>query len=328
MNTDQYIQHIEKTYPGRIKINEPLSSHTTFKIGGPADIFFEAKTSQELITGIREARKSDVPVIIIGGGSNILVGDKGVRGIVIKNATNSITTKAIKGEMSHGSIEGTVFVEADSGVSFNRLVRYSIDEGLQGIEMHLGLPGTVGGAVYQNSKWTKPMGSIGEVVHQAQILTPKGEIKVVPSSYFQFGYDYSAIQETKDVVISVLFSFKKDSKERLWHIADTSIGYRKETQPQGVFTAGCIFKNITKSLSITKSLPDFTTSAGFLIDHSGLKGEKIGGAQISTVHANFIINTGGARAADVIQLIDRAKEQVKRQFGIELEEEIQRIGEF
>jgi UDP-N-acetylenolpyruvoylglucosamine reductase len=328
MNYDQLLRVIEKKYPNRVKRNEPMASHTTFKIGGPADLFIQASTTQELIDCIRETRKFQLPLFIIGGGSNILVADKGIRGVVIKNATNTITTKAIKGEISHGIREGRVYIEADSGVAFNRLVRYTIDEGFSGIEMHLGLPGTVGGAVYQNSKWTKPVGYVGDVVYQAEILTPKGELITVPSQYFQFGYDQSSIQETKDIVITVTFSFKRDTKERLWDIADASIEYRKVTQPQGVFTPGCIFKNISKSLSIAKSLPDYTTSAGFLIDHSGLKGEKVGDAQISTVHANFIINTGHACASDVIQLIDRAKEQVKRQFGIELEEEIERIGEF
>jgi UDP-N-acetylenolpyruvoylglucosamine reductase len=328
MNYGQFLDEIQKKYPNSVTLNEPMASHTTFKIGGPADIFFEAKTTQEFIDVIRDARKSNIPLFVLGGGSNILVGDKGIRGLVVKNTANSITTKAMKGGISHGVVEGQVFVEADSGVSFNRLVRYTIDEGLQGIEMHLGLPGTVGGAVYGNSKWTKPAGSVGEVVYQAQILTPTGELKIVPASYFQFAYDKSLIQATKDIVINVIFSLKKDTKERLWQIADDSIGYRKETQPQGVFTGGCVFKNISKSLSITKCLPDFTTSAGFLIDHSGLKNESVGGAQISAVHANFIINTGKAGASDVIQLIDRAKERVKRQFGIELEEEIERFGEF
>lgn len=328
MNYDQLLRVVQKKYPNRVKRNEPMALHTTFKIGGSADLFIEATTAQELIDCICETRKFQLPLFLIGGGSNILVGDKGIRGVVIKNATNTITTKAMRGGVSHGMVGGQVFVEADSGVSFNRLVRYTIDEGLQGIEMHLGLPGTVGGAVYQNSKWTKPTGFVGDVVYQAQILTPTGELKIVPATYFQFGYDQSSIQKTKDIVITVTFSFKRDTKERLWEIANASIEYRKVTQPQGMFTAGCIFKNISKSLSIAKSLPDFTTSAGFLIDHSGLKGEKVGEAQISSVHANFIINSGHARAADVIQLIDRAKEQVKRQFGIELEEEIERIGEF
>jgi len=328
MSNDQFVQVIENLYPNRIKRNEPLASYTTWKIGGPADLFFNAQTTEELVRSIEEARRISLPVFVFGGGSNILIGDKGIRGLVVKNSTSKIVTRGVKGEKIGGISSELVYIEADSGVPFNRLVRYTIDEGLRGIEMHLGLPGTVGGAVYMNAKWTHPEGYVGDVVYQAEILTPATELKIVPQSYFQFSYDKSSIQKTKDIVTKVIFSLKKDEKKRLWDVANASIQYRKETQPQGVSTAGCVFKNISNEISIAKNLPDFTTSAGFLLDHCGMKDAQIGDAQVSSVHANFILNRGHARASDVIQLIDRAKEQVKRQFGIQLEEEIEHVGEF
>jgi len=196
------------------------------------------------------------------------------------------------------------------------------------LEMHLGLPGTVGGAIYMNSKWTHPEGYVGDVVYQAEILNSKNEQQVVPKSYFQFGYDSSLIQKTGDIVLRVVFALRQGDKEKLWESANAAIAYRRESQPQGVLGPGCTFRNITKAQAMTAATPQGTTSAGFLIDHAGLKGVTIGGAQISPVHANFIINRNKATAADVIQLISRAKEQVKRQFGVLLEEEIVRIGEF
>lgn len=312
----------------RVKENEPLAKYTTFKIGGPADLFYEAKTQKELVTAIREAHSLGIPGFILGGGSNILVGDRGIRGLVVKNSTSAITIKGVKGVVSAGKTAGQVFVEVDSGVITNKLVRFTIEEGLAGLEMHLGLPGTVGGAMFMNSKWTHPEGYVGDVVYQATILTPAGELKAVPKSYFQFGYDQSSIQKTEDIVINVVFGLKQDNRERLWQIANESIAYRRQTQPQGVFSPGCTFKNITKAQAIALVTPGYTISAGFLIDHAGLKGFRVGDAQISPVHANFIINLGSATALDVVELIETARRKVKEQFGVVLEEEIVRVGEF
>ena len=326
MNTESYEQ-LTAAFPGKIKRNEPLASHTTFKIGGPADLFFEAQAKDELVDIIRRGRELELPIFLLGGGTNILISDKGIRGLVIKNNCRHIITRAIHGSVQNGKVVRRVFVEAETGAIFNMLVRYTIDEGLAGLQMHLGLPGTVGGAIFMNSKWTKPISYVGDAVYQAEILTPKGEVKTVPQKYFHFGYDTSIIQKTHDIVLSVTFDLHKDDKEHLWSEANESIGYRQTTQPQGVFTAGCTFKNVSKAKVLALGLPKEATSAGFLIDHAHLKGVTVGDAQISPVHANFIINHGKASASDVIELIDRAKEQVKKQFGVTLEEEIIRVGE-
>lgn len=308
--------------------NVTLASYTTLKIGGPADFFFEAKTMEELAEAICEARKLGLPVFVLGGGTNILIGDRGIRGLVIKNSTDRIAIAGAKGTFESGQNKGTVFVEADSGVIMNKLVRFTIEEGLSGIEMQLGLPGTVGGAMYMNSKWTKPEGYVGDSVYQATILTTKGEVEVVPRSYFQFGYDKSSLQESHDIVLRVVFALKRLPKEKLWEVANSVMSYRRETQPQGVKSPGCTFRNITKYEAISIPTPNHTTSAGFLIDHAGLKGMRLGDAQISPVHANFIINLGKATARDVVELIEKARTQVKKQFGVRLEEEIVRVGEF
>jgi UDP-N-acetylenolpyruvoylglucosamine reductase len=322
------IEQFTKLFPDRVRTEELLARYTTFKIGGPADLFFEAKTTEELVAAVLGARKLNIPVFVLGGGTNILIGDKGIRGLVIKNNTAKIAMRGVKGERVDGQDKRTVYVEADSGVVLNKLVRHTVEEGLAGLEMHLGLPGTVGGAVYMNSKWTHPDGYVGDVVYQAEILTPQNEITLVPKSYFRFAYDTSALQTSDDIVTKVIFALVADEKYRLWAIANESIGYRRQTQPQGVMSAGCMFRNIGRAESIARSLPNQTTSAGFLVDHSGLKGAVEGDAQISPVHANFVVNRGKATASDVLQLIDRAKEQVKKQFGVTLEEEIIRVGEF
>jgi len=327
MMQDAYNTLIE-AYPNRIRTDEPLARYTTFKIGGPADLFFEAKTAEELVSVVRTARRLSIPTTVIGGGSNILIADGGIRGLVVKNGTGRIALAGFRGAYHEGASKGRVYVEAESGVIMNTLVRFTVDEGLSGLEMQLGLPGTVGGAVYMNSKWTHPEGYVGDALHQATILTGTNETCTVPRSYFRFGYDTSILQRTKDLVITAVFSLRQANKEELWEIANNSIRYRRETQPHGVLSSGCIFRNITTSQAMTIATPNYTTSAGYLLDRAGLKDTRVGDARVSPVHANFIINTGRASASDVIELIESAREAVKAKFGVELKEEIIRMGEF
>lgn len=300
--------------------NEPLGKYTTFKIGGPADYFYDAKTVDDFVSAILLGRKRNLPIFILGGGSNILIGDRGVRGFVIKNSTGAIRMKGMRGTVTGGAAKKSlVFVEADSGASFNSLVRFTVEEGLAGLEMHLGLPGSVGGAIFMNSKWMHPVSYVGDVVYQAEVLTPDNKRKIVPAS---------RIAKTHDILLKVVFTLRADTKERLWKIANDSIAYRRETQPQGVPSAGCAFKNISEAEAMVASTPNHTTSAGFLIDHAGCKGMHVGGAYVSDVHANFIINKGAATAADVVQLIELVRAKVKGKFDVILEEEIIRVGEF
>lgn len=322
------LQELKKTLGDRVKENEPLGKYTTFKIGGPADYFYDAKTVEELESSIKIARELNVPIFLLGGGTNILIGDKGIPGLVIRNSTRGIAIRGAKGSRMKGESQGLVFVEAESGVVMNQLVRFSVEEGLAGLEMQLGLPGSVGGAVYMNSKWTHPTGYVGDAVYQAKILTPKNEVKTVPQSYFQFAYDTSILQKTNDVVLSVIFALRRSTKENLWKIANESVLYRHETQPQGVHSPGCTFRNVSEAEALSIPTPNHTTSAGFLVDHAGCKGMHVGDAWVSDLHANFIINSGAATARNVVQLIDKIRAKVYAQFGVTLEEEIVRVGEF
>lgn len=324
----QIFDALKQTLGDRVKADELLAAYTTFKIGGPADYFYIARTSDELAAAVSAGRKLHLPIFILGGGSNILIGDKGIRGLVIRNLSSHIGIKGIKSAGRGTDHTKIVYVEADAGVPINKLVRFTVDEGLAGLHMHLGLPGTVGGALFMNSKWTHPEGSVGDVVYQARIVTGDGEEQIVPKSYFHFAYDSSSLQKNNDIVVSVVFALTGDEKDRLWKIATDSITYRRETQPQGVFTAGCTFRNLSKIDAMTHATPNLMTSAGYLIDHAGMKNISVGDAVISPVHANFIVNRGKATASDVVKLIEMAREKVYRQFGVRLEEEILRVGEF
>lgn len=318
----------KNTFGDAVKEHVILAPFTTFKIGGPADLFIETRTIGDLVAIITCARKFEIPITFLGGGSNILISDRGIRGLVIRNLASKISMIGLKGSVSSEKSTREVYVEAESGASMNKLVRFTVEEGLSGLEMHLGLPGSVGGAVYMNSKWTHPVGYVGDAVYQSRILTNDGDVKIVPRAYFHFGYDSSILHKTHELVLSVVFLLKKEEKDSLWVKANESIAHRRSSQPQGVFTAGCTFQNLSESDAITFQTPEHTRSAGYLIDHAGMKGIKIGDAAISPVHANFIVNIGKASASDVLQLMKSIKEKVFSQFGVTLKEEIELLGEF
>jgi len=333
-NTFTYISMNKKydelkiQFQGKIKEQEILAPFTTYKVGGPADLFYTATTADELVSIVRAARTLDIPFFILGGGSNILVGDNGFRGLVIKNATSGIALKGVKGTVHGDNTKSLVYVEVDTGVPMNRLVRFTIEEGFAGLEMHLGLPGTVGGAVAMNSKWTRPVASVGDCVHQGIILTSDNEVRQVSVGYFHFSLGKSSISIHGDILLRVIFALQKCDTESLWKSANESIEHRRLTQPQGVRTAGCVFRNISLADAIRFQTPNKTQSAGYLLDASGCKGMKVQGAEVSTIHANFIVTGSRTTAGDVVELIDQMKKIVKKKFGVTLKEEIIRVGDF
>jgi UDP-N-acetylmuramate dehydrogenase len=325
---NQLYEPLKQLFKDKLKEMEPLALYTTYKIGGPADLFYSANTSEELISIVTQARILKIPFFILGGGSNVLISDSGFRGLVIKNNTGTITIRGMKGNMKGVAKKSTVYLEADSGVPMNKLVRFSLEEGLSGLEMHLGLPGSVGGAVYMNSKWMKPVGFVGDVIHQATVLTENNQLKQVEKEYFHFSYGSSILQKNSDVLIRVVFALVEEDKDILWARANDSVEHRKATQPQGVRTAGCVFKNITAADALNFGTPDHATSAGYLLDKAGCKGLSVGGAEVSKQHANFITTHKEAKASDVIELIHIMKQNVKHTFGVTLKEEILLVGEF
>lgn len=319
MGVDKFQKLEEEFGQGRVKVDEPLSRHTTFQIGGPADFYFEANTVEELIEAVKVAEELKIPYFILGGGSNLLASDKGFRGLVIKNKSSRIKILKVRGKIGMG-MGGTkmdvkdVLVEADAGVPFNQLVRFTLEEGLAGLEEFLGLPGTVGGAVTVNAHWRDKR--IQDFIVSKKFLND-------------------------DILLSAVFDLKKADKDLLWDKAQQVLEYRQKKHPTGA-SAGCIFKNIQKSEAVRIGTPNFTTSAGFLIEAAGLKGVKIANVQISPIHANFIVNLstdplrreasktglGGGKASDVLKLISLIKKKVKEKFKVDLKEEIVKMGEF
>jgi UDP-N-acetylmuramate dehydrogenase len=294
----------------RVLANAPLAPLTTFKVGGNADWLITIRSADEIARAIRIARDHRVAVTVLGGGSNVLVADEGVAGLVIR----------IHGGEVRQIDDATV--RADAGVTINGLVRWTIAHGLAGVEAWAGTPGTVGGAVYGNAHFRGRL--VSELVKSVTLLSPMGQWTTVPSAHMEFGYDYSRLHRTREIVVAADFNVTHGDPDRLRDTARESLAFRKRTQPLEKSSAGCIFQNPDPQRDrVPEGIP---LSAGALVDRAGMKGAALGAAHVSTRHANFIVSDGGASASEIARLIERCRAEVRRQFGVELRDEIVRLG--
>lgn len=324
---DKYLQALQIAFgEQRIRSNEPMSAHTTFKIGGAAQYYIDVSTIDDLVKAVTLAHKLSIPVFVFGGGSNVIVADAGIKGLVIKNNCRKFEVASVVGKVKNQKIGvEKALVYAESGVIMNQLVRFTIEEGYGGLQYQLGLPGTVGGAIYMNSNWPKEGAYVGDYLYRARLLTKEGEIKEVDQSYFRFGYDASILQQSGEIVLSVVFMLTPQDKKKLWEKAMEALEYRSKSQPKGS-SAGCTFRNISVVEALHIPTPQQVRSSGFLIDKVGLKGKRIGDAMISDMHANFILNMGQAKAEDVLALVDLVKQEVQNKFHVQLHLEVKKVG--
>lgn len=297
----------------RVRRDVPLAPMTTFKVGGPAEAFIETHSEQEIIDALKIAYAAGAKVTVLGGGSNVLISDHGVRGLVIRPRGGAV------------SPVGDDLVRADAAVTINGLVRWTINRGYAGLEAWAGTPGTVGGAIYGNAHWKGT--NIGDLVESVRLARPDGKLLQVPADRMEFEYDYSRLKHTGEVVLWAAFRVAPGADSNaLREVARESLAFRKRTQPLESPSAGCIFMNPDR---VRDKVPDgIPPSAGALVDRAGLKGVASNGARVSPTHANFIINDGSATAADIRTLIERCRAAVKDQFGVMLRNEIVYLGEF
>lgn len=305
-----FAEAIAGRFGARVQREASLASLTTFKVGGAADYLLSADTVDELADAVRIAYEHSVPVTLVGGGSNLLIADAGIRGLVIR---------VHRGEVHKISDEA---IRADAGLTINGLVRWTITHGLSGLEAWAGTPGTVGGAIYGNAHFRGR--NISEYVLQVRVMDRRGEVHDVPAGEMEFAYDYSRLHQTREIVVAADFRVGTGETEKLRAIARDSLAYRKRTQPLALPSAGCIFQNPDPSRDAVPA--DIPCSAGALVDRAGLKGVRSGGARVSPTHANFIVNDGGATATDIRELIDRCKQEVRERFGVLLREEVVTMG--
>lgn len=297
-----------ENFKGEIRLNEPMSRHTSFRIGGPADVFAVPRDRSDLSLLIRETAARKLPVFILGAGTNLLVRDGGLRGVVISMERIS----GIKEERRYRSIGGMYcVVRVEAGAMLPRLLGFAAERGLSGLEFAAGIPGTVGGAVCMNAGTSK--GEIGDVIDSVTMLSPSEEV-IKTREEMEFGYRRASIP-AGHVVVEARLVLRLDDTERIKVRVQDILKRRQQTQPITLPNAGSIFKN------------PLDEAAGRLIEKAGLKGAAVGDAEVSERHANFIVNKGGAKAGDVIRLMEMVQARVLEVHGVRLEPEIKIIGE-
>lgn len=298
--------------PANLRLHEPLGQYTTFRIGGPADLFYEATGDDDLAIAVTSARELGIDYFVLGLGANILVGDKGFRGLVIRNT----------GSAFEFSGEGRLRVE--SGAVMAKLIPEAVERNWSGLEHYVGIPSTVGGAVWQNLHFLSPAPErertmfIAEVVESCELLGSKGERTIVPAAAMEFGYDTSILHQGSDVALAVTFRLNAGDSSVMHRVMQENLSWRGGKHPWLEYhpSAGSIFKKIEG------------VGAGRLVEQVGLKGFRLGGAQISHIHANIMVNLGGATARNVRDLISLAQTKVAEQLGHRLQPEIGFIGQF
>ncbi len=300
---DDFFTQLQKVIAApRLLLDEPMSKHTTFRIGGPADYLVLPASAREVAAVLVIAREYGMPVTILGNGSNVLVRDKGIRGLVLK-------FDATMGSITHN---GTT-VKAGAGASLGDVARYAAGHGLTGLEFAVGIPGSIGGAVFMNAGAYE--GEIGCVVAAVTAVTPDGRLQRFGHVDIRFGYRDSIFQHNGCIICEVELALAAGDDATIDEKMTEYTSRREAKQPIEMPSAGSTFKRP----------PGYF--AGTLIEQAGLKGYKIGGAQVSGKHAGFIVNAGGATAADVLALIKEVQRQVLERFGVKLQPEVRIFGE-
>lgn len=287
----------------KVLINELMSNHTSFKIGGPADIMILPDSSDQIEEVMKYFVSSNIPYMVMGNGTNLLVSDKGIRGVVIKIYNN----------MESFSVDGE-FIEFEAGMLISKASKIALQNSLTGLEFAEGIPGTIGGAVTMNAG--AYIGEMSMVVDETQFIDSNGKIVTVKGKEHDFSYRTSIIQKTKGIVLKTRLKLQNGDRDKIKELMDDFNFKRRDKQPLEWPSAGSVFKRPKGHF------------VGKLIDDCGLRGYSIGGAKISDKHSGFIINTGNATCKDVLELIKHIQSTVKDKFSVDLEPELRIIGDF
>lgn len=285
-----------------LREHEPLSRHTTFRIGGPVNLMALPRTKKEAAVTVKAAADAGIDPFFLGKGSNLLVSDDGISGFVIKYVSGVDNICHKTGEI----------IDADSGVSLSQLAVFAMEEELSGLEFAHGIPGSLGGAVFMNAGAYE--GEMSQIVTEVDCVTKTGEVEQISASHLDFGYRNSIFSDENRLILGVRLRLKKGSREQIQEKMADFMERRRAKQPLEFPSAGSAFKRPPGQF------------AGALIERCGLKGERIGGAQVSQKHAGFIINTGGATCDDVLRLMRKVRETVYKETGVSLESEIRMLG--
>ncbi len=286
-----------------VKLQEPMSRHTTFRIGGPADFYLCPHSTKEVQVIVEICKEENLPYFVLGNGSNLLVSDKGYRGVVIQLWKNfsDITVK-------------DCCIQAKAGALLSKVAAEALEAGLTGMEFASGIPGTIGGAAFMNAGAYG--GEMKDIIKSVKVLDTQGEVRVLPKEELKMGYRTSIVKEKGYTVLCVELELSKGNREEIRNTMEDLKERRTSKQPLEMPSAGSTFKRPEGYF------------AGKLIMDSGLRGFSVGGAQVSEKHCGFVVNKGGATAMDVLNLIREVQRRVKEQFGVDLETEVRFLGEF
>lgn len=287
---------------GNIKVDEPMKNHTSFKVGGPTDILVSPVSVSQLSQILKLCKKENVPILVMGNGTNMVVSDKGIRGVVIKIYDN-LNEFCVKDDT----------ITAYGGILLSRISNVAYENSLTGLEFASGIPGTLGGAVTMNAGAYG--GEMKDVVIETEYMDRNGEIKIVRGEEHHFGYRTSFIQKQSGIVIKSLMKLKKGNRQEIKALMDDLTKRRQDKQPLEMPSAGSVFKRPEGYF------------AGKLIEDCGLRGYRMGGAEVSNKHCGFIINSGDATSKDIMDLIKHIQGTVKTKFGVDLQTEVRIIGE-
>lgn len=304
MISDAVIKALEKfVRPESIHIQESMAAHTTFRVGGPADCLVEIENTEQLLKVRKYLSLVEIPYIVLGNGSNVLVSDEGYRGIVLQ----------IGNRMSEILVDGSS-IRVQAGALLSQVAHTALENGLTGMEFASGIPGTVGGGVVMNAGAYG--GEMSQIVKSVTVVNTEGELMVLDNESMEFGYRYSTIRNQSFVVTEVVFELQSGDKKTIKSRMEELAVKRREKQPLEYPSAGSTFKRPEGYF------------AGELIMNAGLRGFRIGGAKVSDKHCGFVVNAGGALAADVMDVIREVQERVKEKFHVELEPEVIFLGKF
>ncbi|WP_432643523.1 UDP-N-acetylmuramate dehydrogenase [Acidaminococcus sp.] len=297
-----FLSFLEKAFPGQFQINAPMAQYTTFRVGGPADILVSPGSQDEVRTLFAAIQAEQVPCTILGNGSNVLVLDKGIRGVVLKLGN------ALKGLFIEGNR-----IQVEAGVLLSRLAAAAADAGLTGLEFASGIPGSLGGAILMNAGAYG--GEIGNLVRTVTVMDPGGRIRILNRKQMDFRYRHSVVMETGDIILSATLELTPDDPAAIHERIHELTQKRISKQPLNFPSAGSTFKRP----------PGYFAAA--LIDQAGLRGYRVGDAQVSEKHTGFVVNRGHATASEILQLMDDVKNRVHAMSGVWLEPEVRILGE-
>lgn len=316
MNLEKlFLQHFPDF---KFLFNHPLSEKSYFKIGGQAEVFYSAKTRQEAIDLLLFCQANKIKFTLLGGASNVIIADEGLKGLVL--SLDFAELKLIKETAEE------LFYQAEAGIKTSYLVSRVANQGGSGLDGFIGVPGVLGGAIYNNAHYLNDL--IGDKIYQVEVFdVKKGEIRLFSREECQFAYEKSVFQKDRNLVIfSAFFALKKSSPDEVKQKVRQAIEKRELTQPLHLPSCGCVFQNPPNNESLKKLFPQFTDlefiPAGFLIDQAGMKGARLGDIQVSEKHAAFFVNLGQGKAKDVRELIKKVKAVVLEKFGVILKEEV------